>query len=91
MTVVEFDQQPWDTYADLERTGASGLLDAIDDAVDQLESDPGDKRCRQRSFGGGLWGMMVRSRSDDRLIIWERDQDRDDLIHVRYLGGDPFA
>ena len=35
--------------------------------------------------------MMVRSRSDDRLIIWERDQDRDDLIHVRYLGGDPFA
>ena len=37
---VEFDQQPVLAYADLEKTGAEALLDAIDDAIDTLEADP---------------------------------------------------
>lgn len=91
MTTVEFDAQPWEAYQTLERTGASDLLDAIDEALDRLEDDPGGKVCRQRSFRDGRWGITIRSRSDDWLIVWERDQGREDLIHVRYLGDDPFA
>lgn len=91
MTAVEFDSQPWDAYEALERGGNSELLDAIDDAIDRLEDDPGSKLCRQRSFGDGRWGITIRSRADELLIIWEHDRDREDLVHVRYLGADPFA
>jgi hypothetical protein len=91
MATVEFDEQPWDAYRALERAGSLALLDAIDDAVDALEADPGDKQCRQRSFGDGRWGITVRDRANDWLMIWEYHTVRDDLIHVRYLGADPFA
>jgi hypothetical protein len=91
MATVEFDEQPDKAYAALERAGRVQLLDAIDDAVGDLEADPGDKRCRQRSFRDGRWGITVRDRDDNWVIIWERDQAEDDLIVVRYLGLDPFA
>jgi len=91
VTEARFDPQPSDAYAALESAGSEDLLDAIDVAVDLLEEDPGDKRCRQRSFSDGLWGITVRDRSEDWLIIWERDRDSEDLIHIRYLGADPFA
>jgi hypothetical protein len=91
MATVELDVQPQQAYAELERADRTQLLDAIDDAIDVLETDPGDKRCRERSFREGRWGISVRGRSDDWLIIWERDQSDDDLIVVRYLGADPYA
>ena len=91
MATVEFDQQPLLAYADLEKAGAEALLDAIDDAIDKLEADPGSASVRRRSFGDGLWGIPVRDRTEDWLIIWERDPSADDVIAVRYLGADPFA
>ena len=45
------------------------------------------RRVRQpgrRSFGDGLWGIPVRDRSDDWLVIWEHDSEDSDLIVVRY-------
>jgi hypothetical protein len=91
MATVEFDPQPSQAYAALEKAAALTLLDAIDDAIDGLEADPGSADARRRSFGDGLWGIPVRDRTDDWLIIWERDQAADGLIVVRYLGADPFA
>jgi hypothetical protein len=91
MARVEFDPQPSQAYAALEKAGAEILLDAIDDAIDALETDPGTAAVRRRSFSDGLWGIPVRDRTDDWLIIWERDPAADDLIVVRYLGADPFA
>lgn len=91
MTTTEFDQQPLQAYAALEKSGAGQLLGAIDDAIDALEADPGSAAVRRRSFGDGLWGIPVRDRTDDWLIIWERDPAAEDLIVVRYLGTDPFA
>ena len=91
MARVEFDEQPRAAYAQLEKGSASAMLDAIDDAVDLLESDPADASARRRSFGDGLWGIPVMDRSDDWLIIWEHDDEDSDLIVVRYLGADPFA
>ena len=91
MATAEFDPQPLAAYAALEKSGAGQLLDAIDDAIDALEADPGSAGVRRRSFGDGLWGIPVRDRTDDWLIIWERDPAAEDLIVVRYLGTDPFA
>jgi hypothetical protein len=57
MATVEFDPQPLQAYATLEKAGAETLLDAIDDALDTLEADPGNVTVRRRSFGDGLWGI----------------------------------
>ncbi len=91
MARAEFDPQPLQAYAALEQAGSLQLLDAIDDAIDALEADPGSAEVRRRSFGDGLWGIPVRDRTDDWLIVWERDAADDDLIIIRYLGADPFA
>jgi hypothetical protein len=91
MASVELDPQALQAYAILEKAGADMLLDAIDDALDALEADPGSAAVRRRSFGDGLWGISVRDRTDDYLIIWEPDPSEDDLVVVRYLGIDPFA
>jgi len=91
MARIEFDPQPLQAYAALEKTGSLQLLDAIDDAIDGLETDPGSAAVRRRSFGAGLWGIPVRDRTDDWLIVWEGDPADDDLIVIRYLGVDPFA
>jgi hypothetical protein len=91
VATVEFDPQPLQAYTGLEKTSAQTLLDAIDDAIDALEADPGAATVRRRSFGDGLWGIPVRDRTEDWLIIWEHDPDADDLIVIRYLGTDPFA
>lgn len=91
MARVEFDEQPSGAYAHLEKSGANVMLDAIDDAVDLLESDPASAAARRRSFGDGLWGIPVRDRTDDWLIVWEHDKDEEDLVVVRYLGADPFG
>lgn len=77
-------------YQALEKAGAMQMLDAIDDALDALEADPSSAACRKRSFGGGLWGIPVRDRTDDWLIVWEHDPEGADVIRVRYLGTDPF-
>ncbi|MBO0822340.1 MAG: hypothetical protein J2P27_00605 [Actinobacteria bacterium] len=61
------------------------MLDAIDDALDQLEADPTCAACRQRSFGGGLWGITIRDRQDDWLVIWEPDEDDAGVVRVLRL------
>lgn len=89
MPEVRLSPQAIQAYSDLEKAGAAQLLDAIDDALDVLEANPGDPRARRRLFTGGLWGIPVRDRADDWLIIWEHDEAG--AIRVRYLGADPFA
>ena len=74
MAEVKFSPAALRAYAGLEKAGCEPLLDAIDDAVDALEADPSSAPCHRRSFAGGLWGMPVRDRSDDWLIVWEHDQ-----------------
>jgi hypothetical protein len=46
MTRVEFDEQPLAAYAQLEKSSASVMLDAVDDAIDLLESGHADASAR---------------------------------------------
>jgi hypothetical protein len=55
MAGAEFDPQPSQACAAAEKAGAEMLLDAIDDATDALETEPGSAAVRRRSFGDGLW------------------------------------
>lgn len=91
MTEVKLGPHAQQAYAQLERAGALRLLDAIDDALDILEADPGDKQARRRSFGDGRWGIPARDADDDWLIIWFMDAEDTDIAHVPYIGPDPFA
>jgi hypothetical protein len=91
IATVEFDPQPLQAYSSLDKAGSAALLDAVDDAIDALEAAPGAATVRRRSFGDGLWGIPVRDRTEDWLIIWEYDPDTDNVIVIRYLGADPFA
>jgi hypothetical protein len=91
MAGVEFDPQPLQAYASLDNSGAAALLDAVDNAIDALEADSGAAAVRRRSFGDGPWGIPVRDRTEDWLIIREYDPDADIVIVIRYLGADPFA
>jgi hypothetical protein len=63
MARVEFDEQPSAAYAHLEKSGASTLLDTINDAVDLLESNPGDAAARRRSYGTASGGGQVLART----------------------------
>jgi hypothetical protein len=91
MAEVKFSPQALQAYESLERAGAVDLLDAIDDAADILEADPGDRRARRRSFGDGRWGITVKDADDDWLLVWQLDDDDPETVRVRYLGPDPFA
>ncbi len=89
MADVKLSPQASQAYAQLEKAGSTVMLDGIDDALDMLEADPGGAQARRRSFTGGKWGIPVRDRTDDWLIVWE--QDDEGIVRVRYLGKDPFA
>jgi hypothetical protein len=91
MADARFSPQALQAYEALERAGAVDLLDAIDDAVDILEADPGDRQVRRRSFSDGRWGVTVRDADDDWLLIWQLDDENPKIVRVRYLGPDPFA
>jgi hypothetical protein len=91
MATLKLTPDAASAYARLDNAATAVLLDAVDGALDMLEADPGDKRCRARAFGDGLWGIPVRCRSDDWLVIWEQDLEEDEVIRVRYIGRDPFA
>jgi hypothetical protein len=91
MPEVRFSPAARQAYDNLEKAGSVQMLDAIDDAVDLLEADASSAACRKRSFGGGLWGVPVRDRHDDWLIVWEHDEVEPEIIRVRYIGADPFA
>ncbi|MGH3197459.1 MAG: hypothetical protein ACRDOH_18740 [Streptosporangiaceae bacterium] len=73
MAEIKFSPQASQVYGSLERAGAVKLLDDIDDALDILEADPGDRRVRRRSFGEGRWDVTVRDADDDWLLIWQLD------------------
>jgi hypothetical protein len=85
---VELDPGPEAELDRLEKTGHRDLLEHIEDAIDALADDPGGRDSRKRAFRGGTFGISVRDRDDDWLIIWEHDGD---VIAVRYIGPDPFA
>jgi hypothetical protein len=61
----------------------------VENALDVLESDPADPRCRAVSLrprpGEQIWGMPLRAPSEDWLILWHY-RDNQQTVAVLYIG-----
>jgi len=101
---VELDPGPSTALDGLEKARLWDLLGAIEDAIEALGDDPGSRESRKRAFAGGTFGIPVRDRDEDWLIVWEpepraleakaEDEDEaaaEDVVVIRYIGPDPFA
>jgi hypothetical protein len=72
----------------MDDRGRKVLADRVLAALRVLDAEPGDHRCRSRLFHPVVdWGMTVRTRDDDWLILWDWDAD-ENLPRVRYVGPD---
>jgi hypothetical protein len=54
MATAESGPQPLEGLRRAGKSGSGQLLDAIDDAIDASETDPGSTAVRRQSFGDGL-------------------------------------
>ncbi|MGH9115201.1 MAG: hypothetical protein ACRDWW_05160 [Acidimicrobiales bacterium] len=63
------------------------LLDRVNEVLDLLETDPGNRRVRRRRYQLiAAWGVPVRGNDEDWLILW--DFHEADVVAIRYLGAD---
>ena len=102
---VELDPGPGAELDRLEKARRWDLLGRIEDAIEALGEDPGSRESRKRAFAGGTFGIPVKGRDEDWLIVWEpeageeelepgaedENQTMADVVVVRYIGPDPFA
>jgi hypothetical protein len=66
------------------------LRAAVETALAALEDDPGQDAVRRHRFvsNPAVWGIPVRTRDDDWLILWEPADDPG-VVVVRYIGPSP--
>lgn len=91
MAVLYFSEQANDCLDELERTpNQRGVLAGINRALDLLEADPWDARCRRRRFQNiGCWGITVPHQEGDWLIFWEERDDECAEIDICAIALDP--
>ena len=66
--------------------GRGELLARVNEVLDLLEDDPGDRRVRQRRYQiVDAWGVPVHGNGEDWLILWDL---QDSQVVIRYLGPD---
>jgi hypothetical protein len=92
MAVLVFSEQADDMLDELEATPTRvNLLGRINSALDLLESDPTDIRCRRRRFQNiGCWAISVEADTNEWLILWEEgDAGSSDTVIVRAINPAP--
>ncbi|MBE5408271.1 type II toxin-antitoxin system RelE family toxin [Mycobacteroides abscessus] len=62
--------------------------DRIESALDLLEADPSDPRCRAVSLRSGIgqqvWGLPIRTSTDDWIALWHYGDEN--TVRVLYIG-----
>jgi hypothetical protein len=77
------------TMTALERDPSGGLLlERVYAAIRALAANPGDERCRRHAYPGGIWGLAVRTRTDDWIVLWRYGPGEHQLT-VLYAGPQP--
>ena len=84
MATLLFSAQADDMLAALEADPARALLvGGLHVALDLLEAEPGDVRCRRRRFQSiGVWGIPVVVDDEEWLILWEPGSGSDGIIQA---------
>ncbi|MBV9383125.1 MAG: hypothetical protein JOY82_18615 [Streptosporangiaceae bacterium] len=87
MSGLEFEATAAEAY---ERIADAGVLDTIDAVLDGLEKDPGQDWLRRHRWSDPpLWGVTVRGRTEDYLVLWApENRDGETIVVVYYVGPD---
>lgn len=83
MALLLFAPEADELLTELEATPTRvGLLREINTALDLLERDPSDVRCRRRRFSNiGCWAIAVEAEGTQWLLLWEEGEE--DAVVVR--------
>lgn len=67
-------------------SGRHELLARVNEVLDILEDDPGDRRVRRRRYQIiDTWGVPVHGDGEDWLVLWDLQGSQ---VVIRYLGPD---
>ncbi|MDZ7732995.1 MAG: hypothetical protein U5R31_07630 [Acidimicrobiia bacterium] len=85
MAELLFSPEADESLSALERDPKfATLVGKIHAALDLLEADPGDVRCRRHRYQNvGVWGMVVSAEGEQRQIYWEPVEE--ELVHVHAI------
>ena len=77
MATLLFSPEADELLNELEATPTRvRLLGQINTALDLLENDPSDVRCRRRRFSNiGCWAISFEADSTEWLILWEEGEE----------------
>jgi hypothetical protein len=82
---LKFEPAAADSYRDVVD---EGLLDGLDAVFDELEKDPAQARLRRHRWSDPpLWGVTVRGRRAESLVLWSMETfDGQQTVVVHYIG-----
>lgn len=81
--MIGFDNNAWDALQALfdDESGPT-LADRLDEMLDILEEDPGDRRVRrQRMQQPKLWHFSVTGNGETWSVLWDFDEQGEPYIH----------
>ena len=82
---LKFEPAAADSYRDVVD---EDLLDGLDAVFDELEKDPGQAWLRRHRWSDPpLWGLTVRGRREESLVLWSVETfDGEQTVVVHYVG-----
>jgi hypothetical protein len=84
---MKFEPSAADAY---ESIGDEEVLDKLDVVLDELEKDPGQAWLRRHRWSAPpVWGVTVRTRREDVLVLWSIETfDDEPTVVIQYVGRD---
>lgn len=81
--MIGFDNNAWDALQALfDDESRPTLADRLDEMLDILEEDPGDRRVRrQRMQQPKLWHFSVTGNGETWSVLWDFDEQGEPYIH----------
>lgn len=82
---LKFEPAAADAY---EGIADDEVLDKLDTVLDELEKDPGQAWLRQHRWSDPpLWGVTIRTRHQDVLVLWSVGTvDDEPIVVIQYVG-----
>jgi hypothetical protein len=82
---LRFESAAADAY---ENIVDDEVLDRLETVFDELEKDPGQAKLRRHRWSDPpLWGITVRGKHEDLLVLWAAETyENETVVVIRYLG-----